>query len=70
MDASEYLHAMAVAWYYRPCLPAAYPPTSEVIDDLAILRDSRGSTVAIVNQITDRTVFDREYLQLYDLVFT
>jgi hypothetical protein len=70
MDASDYLHAQAVAWYYQPCLPAAYPHTSEVINDLAVLRDCRGSTVAIVNRNTDSTIFDRDYLRQFDLVFS
>jgi hypothetical protein len=70
MDASDFLHALTVAWYHQPYLPVPYPHTSEIFGELAVLRDCSGNTLATVNRITDKTILDREHLQQFDIVFS
>lgn len=68
MVASDYLHALTVAWFYEPSLPSSYTSTSEIYGDLAVLRDRDGYTLATVNIITDNAITDRQYLKQFDRV--
>jgi len=66
MDASDFLHAITVAWYNEPGLPSPSTLTSETRGDVAILRDRHGRTLAIIHLSTDEVIIDRERLQQFD----
>jgi inorganic pyrophosphatase/exopolyphosphatase len=66
MEASDFIHALTIAWYHEPCLPDPSTVTSEVFDDIAILRDLNGHTLALVNLITDTVIFNRSHLRQFD----
>ena len=66
MDASDYLHALAVAWYYHPYLQDPSTHTSEVLGNVAVLRDRCGKTLAIVDMVMERVIIDRNHLRQFD----
>ena len=70
MDASDFLHAMTVAWYYQPGLPDPSTLTSESRGEIAILRDRHGKTLAVVNLATDQAIIDRGQLRQFDQAVT
>lgn len=67
MDAADYMHALTVTWYYQPHLQDPSTRTSEVHGDVAVLRDQRGKTLAIVDMITENVIIDRNHLRQFDM---
>jgi hypothetical protein len=66
MNANDYFHAVTVAWFHEPELDEISTLTSETLKNMAVLRDRKGRTLALVHMLTDRVWFDRRRLQQFD----
>ena len=66
MNANDYFRAVTVSFFHEPALTEIYTLTSEILKDMAVLRDRTGRTLALVHMLTDRVWFDRRRLQQFD----
>jgi len=66
MNANDYFHAVTIAWFHEPGLANISTHTSETLQDMAVLRDRTGRTLALVHMLTGHVWFDRRRLQYFD----